>query len=287
MKVIEYRTTINSRSDCVKLIPLGDIHLGAKGCEEDLLQKTVDYIRKTKNCYWLGMGDAADFINTSDKRWGNDVADWIKVSDLPNLPKVQADRYLDYVYPIRHKCMGLLEGNHEETIRRRYHYSVADYIAVKMNVPNLTYTAHIRWRIERKSKSDGRNTYRNIIIYATHGAGGGRYLGGKINRLIGSCVGFDASIYCMGHIHEKLIHTIPSLRIYGHGDNIRHIDNNRYFILTGTFLKTYENNARSYGEKTMYNPTALGMVTIDIKPFCSTRIGGKGVELPPEITVSQ
>ena len=281
MKVIEFKTKIKSRSDHIKLIPLGDIHLGAKGCEETILQETIDYIKNTPNTYWLGMGDYCDYINISDKRWGDNVADWITVADLSNLAKVQADKFLEYVYPIRYKCIGLLEGNHEETIRRRYQHSIADYIATEMNVANLSYTTHIRWNIIRKQ------SHRNIYIYASHGAGGGRYLGAKINRLTGTCIGFEADIYLMGHVHEKLVHTIPSLRIYGHGDNMRHIDNNKYFILTGTFLKTYENNARSYGEKTMYNPTALGVMTIDIKPFPATKISGKDVELPPVISVSQ
>ena len=287
VKVIEHTTIIHSRGDHVKLIPLGDIHLGAKGCDEELLQKVVDRIKNDPDTYWLGMGDYCDNINISDPRWDGNVADWIKTGDLSNLAKVQADKLLEYIYPIRHKCIGLLEGNHEDKLRRRYSNSMADYVAVEMGVPNLTYTAHIRWRLERQTDGVSKNPCREVIIYATHGAGGGRYLGGKINRLIGTEIGFEANIYLMGHVHEKLSYIIPNLRVYGSGADIRHIHDDKYFILTGTFLKTYENNARSYGERTMYNPTALGVMTIDIKPFNSTHVDGKDVEMPPLISVSQ
>lgn len=288
MQIIEHETEIKSRSEHLTLVPLGDTHLGTKNCDEELFQREIDFIKRNPNTYWVFMGDACEFINISDPRWDTNVAEWIHVENLNNLVKVQADKFLEYVYPIHHKCMGVLEGNHEEKVRSRYHFSPTDYIAMELGVPNLSNVCMIRWRILRKSMGTNKQpAMRNIVIYANHGSGGGRFIGGKINKLIQTCIGFDADIYLMGHVHEKLVHEIPRLQIYGYGENMRLIHHTRYFILTGTFLKAYQQNSRSYAEPKMYNPTSLGAMHIKIKPFPNVRINGQKVDLPPEIHISQ
>lgn len=286
MKVIEYTSTIASRTERIQLVPLGDIHLGTKNCAEDLLQETIDYIKKTRNCYTVLMGDLIDAINISDKRFDGALADWVEADSLTDLVKCQADKIIEYLKPIRYKIIGSLEGNHENTIRKRYLFSVADYIATALGVPNLTYCCMIRWHLKRKT-AHPKTACKDIVIYANHGCGGGHYIGSKVNKLIRSIIGFDADIYLMGHVHDKLVHEIPRLQLHGRDDNLRLYDNKRYVVLTGTFLRAYKEDSRSYGEAKMYNPTSLGVMHINIKPFPTTHIEGKKVEMPPEIRVSQ
>jgi hypothetical protein len=284
LETIEKIIDVNGRGDVVTLIPLGDIHLGTPNCDEEMFAREVEFIKNKKNCYWLGMGDYGEFINTSDPRWENVVADWISVKDLGNLAKVQADKFLEYVYPIRHKCIGVMQGNHEEKVYKKYHFSVTDYIAVELGVPNLTYCCMIRLVMRRPGKN---KPSRHIDIWANHGTGGGHYVGSKINKLIRMSQGFDATIYLMGHVHDKMVREEDRIRLIGKSETIREYADKRYFILTGTFLRSYVSGSKSYGERKMYNPTSLGTMHIKIKPFVSVGVGKKHVELPPEIRVSQ
>ena len=68
MRVIRREFYNVSRSDIYHITPLGDVHLGSVACDEALLQATVDRIASDPMGYWIGMGDACEFINVSDKR---------------------------------------------------------------------------------------------------------------------------------------------------------------------------------------------------------------------------
>ena len=57
------------------------------------------------------------------------------------------------MWPIKDRIIGLLEGNHEDVIRRKYHFNPADVMAERLGVPNLTYNAFIRWQIVRDKHS--------------------------------------------------------------------------------------------------------------------------------------
>jgi hypothetical protein len=290
VKLTEYRIIVNSRSDTVRIKPLGDIHLGVRNSDEELLQEEIDDINNDPNCYWIGMGDYVEAIKPRiDRRMDfRTLADWIETKDLADIVRVQSHRFLDYVYPIRHKCIGLLVGNHEQKVELRDDQGIVDHMAVELGTKNLSYQCMVRLLIERKIKSK-KNPSKEILIYANHGSGGGRYVGGKINKIIGAATSWEANVYLMGHVHEKLVHEIPKMHLFGRGENLRLLEVKQFFILTGTFLRSYMNNSNSYAESKMYNPTSLGTVTINISAFRQKKYehDESPIELPPKIWISQ
>jgi len=106
--------------DCeYRIVPIGDIHIGNKGCVENQFAKVIQHVQETDNCYWIGMGDMCDFINMKDPRFAVDeLAGWVKREHLGDLVAAQRDRLLEMLEPIAHKCLGLVEGNHERSILR-------------------------------------------------------------------------------------------------------------------------------------------------------------------------
>lgn len=293
MKLIEYTTEISSRSDTVTLVPLGDIHLGSRNCDEELLKEEIDFIRRTPNCYWLGMGDYIEAIKArADRRMDfKGLAKWIHIEDLADIVAKQSDYFIRLVKPIKNKCMGLVVGNHEETVEKRDDQSVVDHMAVELGTRNLTYCTMIKWIIKRKIKTKTKAPSKIITIYANHGTGGGRYLGSHINKLVSMASGIDADIYLMGHCHRRNTDEESRLGIYGRGDNLRLLDNKKHFVLTGSFYRTYEITSTSYAEKKMYNPTSLGTMHIKIRAFkgksSKDKDGQHNYNLPPDIRVSQ
>jgi len=69
MKIFEETITLDDMNEPVKVIPFGDIHIGAAGVNITYLKNTIEWIRKTPNCYAIGMGDYCDCIDVKDKRF--------------------------------------------------------------------------------------------------------------------------------------------------------------------------------------------------------------------------
>ena len=265
MELNEFRIRCKRKTG-FSIIPLGDIHLGTKACDEKALKETIDHIAQNPNCYWVGMGDYADFINLADPRFDSKVlAPWLSTKDLDNLAAIQASKVAEYLEPIKKKCLGLLCGNHEETIRRRYSYHVAEHICNSLGVKYLTWAALIRIVAIDDAVQGGHDAIR---LYAEHGTGGGRYTGAKLNAIQMDGKFIDAEIYCRGHVHEKVASINPCLSITTRG-NPAWVETSRVFVLTGSFLRTYhfdpETPYSTYAERMSYPATAIGSPEIHIR----------------------
>jgi len=72
MRVITHSITYPSRSDIIRITPIGDIHLGNALCDEKLLAETVARIKADPLHYWGGMGDyclSDDTEILTDRGW--------------------------------------------------------------------------------------------------------------------------------------------------------------------------------------------------------------------------
>lgn len=279
MQVTEHKIQLKSRSDCFYLIPLGDIHLGTKNCDEEKLEKIIQYIKVNKNVYWIGMGDYIEAINYIDKRFDPANLHPRFQNKLDNLVTAQMQYVADLFNPIKKRCIGLLEGNHEETIRKDFQMSPVDYLAGALNVKNLGYVCMIRLTVCRPSTQ-------KIIVYATHGFGAGRYAGGKVNNLLSIGKDFDADIYLAGHTHEKVGIDRDRLVMTLRGEP-RLYAKKQLYAITGSFFKTYQQDSKAYTEKKGYPPTPTGVVKIKIEPFRNERINNKDVDLPAHYHISE
>ena len=280
--------------DELVFVPLGDFHIGAIGTDEAHAKKYIDWIRRKKAYWWL-MGDAIDAINYHDPRFNpQEVAEWMKVKDLRNLPLKQADHFLDLVAPIANRCLFAIHGNHEEAVAKYATVDIPHYIANALGVPYLGYSGLVQLRFRGHTNTHGnasKNTGRLLFVH--HGWGGGRKPGGKANKLMDLLVGFAADDYFMGHVHDVLcskqtrvgirsrkrgpksgeqqVHEIkPGMSVYWMPADLRSEDH--CFALTGSFLKQ-----AIYSEIKGYNPSFIGAIKYTVQPFVwRTIVSGKG-----------
>lgn len=276
----EYRIKCTGRSDKFNLVPIGDIHYGTKNCDLNKLKDTVDWIRKSPNTYWLGMGDYCEFVNPSDPRI--DFAN-IKTSlleHLSNLHNKEQKDIAEILKPIAPRCIGLLHGNHEETIRTKYHSNPTEFLATTLNTINLSYTAMIRIVFERLTSR------KSVIVFACHGNGSSRSEAGSINTIVGKSKDFQADVYLMGHVHQKIVKDRDIMVMNNSGMPVM-FEKKQVFGITGTFYKTYGDTTSSYAEKGGYSPTPTGCIKILIEPFVKKNLGGKfQTDLPAHIHIS-
>jgi len=209
----------------------------------------------------ISISGNCEFINYTDPRFDISNLDERFFKDLDNLHIVQANHAIKLFKPIQDRCIGFLEGNHDEAIRQRYHLNIIDYIAGNLKTRNLSYVTIIRWTIIRKG-----GAAKNLIIYATHGFGGGLSEGSPINRLVKEAQDFEADVFLMGHVHKKICIDRDKLYVTMSGEPVLK-EKKQLFGVCGTYYKNYENDSRSYTEKRGYSPTPTGSLKIRIEPF--------------------
>lgn len=245
-------------SDTIKIYAIGDEHIGTKHCDEEALIAKVEEIGKEPNAYWIGMGDKCECITPKDKRWSyGAIPNWLSID---NIARCQEDRYTEIFYPIRKKCLGLLEGNHEVSIRDYNHDDVHSNICKNLGVPSLGYSAFLRVKLKRKNSGE----YRIITGFVTHGSGGGVTKGSKISRLNRIMDDFEADFYAHGHTHEIITDEKPRLGLSSHGNFVAKV---KVGAMTGCWFRTYTEGLRaSYGERKNYPPSMIGCPVFVINP---------------------
>jgi len=256
MEVIEYRVKFRSRKDEFRIYPLGDIHLGTKHCNEKKIRSLVDEIKNDPHALWIGMGDYAELITPKDPRWDVDViADWVERS---NVAESQRKRALGLFSPIKDKCIGLLEGNHEVSIRLHNYQDIYLDLCRDLDVTPLGFSAFVYFKFHR-----GRNIHSFKGVFR-HGAGAPQTEGGIIMNLKKLMDGFEADLYCQGHVHAIKTNTIPILTL---NDALKIKARRRVGAISGSWFETYTQGVRaSYAEIKGYSPNAIGCPHFVIVP---------------------
>jgi len=248
-----------------RLWPLGDIHWGAAGCDEECVAATVGKIKRSSLSRWIGMGDYIDLISMRDERRFDPemVAGKHRAAYFKAYGPQMRDFAISQFEPIAGKCIGMLQGNHEWYYSNRFEHALAQNIAEALGAPFLGYSC-FRDVVFVHTETGERQRFR---IYAHHGAGYAQTKGGKLNRLERFMVAFEADIYIIGHIHERLDDEIVILKANDDCTDI--VDDTRVGVVSGTFLRTYtarSDGASGYGERKGYRPTPLGCPCIKIVP---------------------
>lgn len=264
-----------SRQECpsLVLVPIGDIHIGAKACDEVALKKTITYIRETPNARWIGMGDYCDFINQRDPRHDPSVlADWIGMSDLTDLAGAQKRYFLDLIRPIADKCIGLLQGNHESAITKHTERDIYSEIVTAIKTdggypPEKSLAVGyygwvlLRFRDTKRIKKDWTWTCR---FNCHHGFTGGRLAGAKaLNAQRWAWTHPGADVVLMGHSHntsvqvEQVEHVNPHGKVYTHNITVAYC---------GSYLRSTTPDATTYSERMGMLPMPTSRIMIYITP---------------------
>jgi len=261
------------KGDAFRVVPLGDIHLGAAACDEAQFRNTVSYI-KTNKLHWIGMGDYADFINMRDPRFSvGGLAPWVGMAELIDLAKAQRDRFLDIIAPIAPYCLGLLMGNHETSILRHYERDIYSEIVTgvkerggfKADYPlALGYSGWLRLRFHRTDTDK-----RQIKLYLHHGYTGGKLAGAKALDMQRALWSKNADLIVFGHCHDTQGQR-AAVEDINDADEI--IYRYRVGCFSGTYLKTAQQGTTTYSEVKGYLPLPIGGVEIYMHPFADVKV---------------
>jgi hypothetical protein len=258
--IIPYKTANHE----FRLFLIGDIHAGTIHCVEADIRRKVNEIAQSKNTYWIGMGDYAEWITPKDKRFdpnSKSIAEWVEPD---NIAHCQTKWLTELFTPIKQKCIGLLFGNHENSIRIYNHDNVQQNLCDALGLDNLGYSCFIRFKFRREN-----STEQHLITGAfTHGSSGAITEGAKLMALMRWMKSMDADIYGYAHLHDYLEKSLTRMvvidRIKGTG---RIKSKTSCGVTTGAWFRTYTQGIQaSYAETKCYPPVELGCALFKINP---------------------
>lgn len=239
MRVLRVETTVYDPGDEFRLYGLGDLHLGCPTVDEKALRRDVAAIAADPLARWLGMGDYADLIDARDKRWGFlpiDQRYWDAQTAPGGIPAESAAHVVEILEPIRDKCLGLLEGNHETSVYQRTNYSLLTAIAEGLRLQHLIlgYEGFVVWPFLRRSIASSRSagTSATVIIQAAHGAAAPRRSGSLVNNAEVLKAHYPtADIILRGHGHQRIAHVYEAVE-----PGIKHVRAAPWvYAMTGTY----------------------------------------------------
>ena len=282
MKILQFEfPEVASRTDWFYIYPLGDVHIGAHNCAENQFRRIVNAIKSEPRAYWIGGGDYLDSIILQDsQRFDPGVLPaWMLTGGSDKIRKkikdmvaAQQERFLDIVSPIKDKCMGLIEGNHEYAIMKHHNRNLMGELCKHLGAQELTDTAFLRLRFTRNGRS-GKNSVTMLRMFVAHGDGGGRSPGSEPGHLTRLALDKDAEIVIRGHSHTfHILPPITRLTIPKGGKLGEEADAiNMRVANWGCYLRTYAAGPSTYDSRANYPVRPMSTFRIKVVPFREVR----------------
>lgn len=175
----------------IEIHALADTHLGEANCDVKLVLSNIQMIADTPNAYCILNGDLMDMATTTS------IGDTYGAAIQPMEQLKECVRIFG---PIKDKILCITGGNHERRVYKTDGIDMTALMASQLGVSDR-YTPTTALLFIRLGENPRRHRPLCYTAYVTHGSGGGRKEGGKINRLADLATIVDADIYIHSHTH--------------------------------------------------------------------------------------
>ena len=240
-------------AETIEIHPMADLHIGDLSCDYKLIMERIDYIEKTPNAYCILDGDLMDTA----------IASSIGDTYAANIqPMEQLRRCVEIFEPIKGKVLSVLPGNHENRVYKTDGLDITEIMCRQLGIEDR-YSPTTAMLFVRFGKGAYRHQHRPQLytVYATHGSGGGRREGGKVNRLADLASIADADIYIHAHTHLPLAFKESFFRVNRSGSSVELVD--KLFVNTSAAL-----NYGGYGDKAGFKPASKRAPIIYLDGLC-------------------
>lgn len=237
--------------DVLRIYPVADLHIGDANCNYKAVQSLIDAIREDDNARVILGGD---ILNNATK---TSVSD--SYSETMS-PMEELQTACSMLMPIKDKILCAVTGNHEERSYKQDGVDLMQIIAQQLDFadkyrPDFAYLFLSFGRKARRKSEERRQSY---TVYVNHGNGGGRKMGGKVNRIsdLGSLC--DADVFIVGHTHMPVAFKDRYMRSQPCSNSIEFVE--RTFVNTTAYLEY-----AGYGARQAYQPSAIScpVITLD------------------------
>ena len=236
MKVI--KRDLGKEYKSVKILALSDFHIGDKLCNLKKIKEILNEVKNSNDTFIILNGD---LINNSTCQ---SVGDTYEEELSPNQ---QMNHLCMLLEPVKDKILCISSGNHEARTKKETGIDLIEQVAYRLQIEDRYVSGW--WYLYLTLGLNERKKDRPIMytITGSHGYGGGRKMGGKINNLVEMSDKVIADLYVMGHTHTPIV-TRNSIYVpdYQHKTLVQ---KDKYYLMTNAFLEY-----GGYGEKYGYTP---------------------------------
>lgn len=254
-----FQIPVTKLNEPIYIIPFGDVHRFAPLCDENKWLEFLSWAKNKPNSFFLGMGDYLDFLSFGERKaLTAALLHESSYQTLDDLMTSQTNRLCDDISFMRDRLLGFIEGNHYGILQSGM--TTTQIMCQKLNAKYLGVSSFIRVSFAYGHKRAA------VDIWAHHGKGASRLVGGSLNSVEQMSEISNAQINLMGHDHKKSVAFKTNLYLTDGKNGIRL--NQRKILLdrTGSFLKGYVDNAPSYIARGAMTPTDLGVLKIELTP---------------------
>lgn len=178
----------------IEIIPVADYHWADPNSDHEKIMADIAYIRDRENCFCVLNGDLMDCAIASSigDTYGATLS-----------PMEELRVCMDLFEPIASKILCVVPGNHESRHYRTNGIDLTELMCRQLGIDERysPTTALLFVRFGRLADRDNHHRKAVYTVYVSHGNGGGRKEGGKIQRLVDLSTIVDADIYICGHTH--------------------------------------------------------------------------------------
>ena len=225
----------------VEIHPMADLHIGDLMCDFKAVLRKIEYIKNTPNAFCILDGDLMDTAIASS------VGDTYGAALQP---MEQLKHCVEIFGPIKDKILAVLPGNHESRVYKFDGIDITELMAAQLGLlERYSPTTALLFIRFGKSKKEHKDRKQRYTVYVTHGSGGGRKEGGKINRLADLAGIVDADIYIHAHTHLPLVFKESFFRVCESNSSVALVD--KLFVNTAASL-----DYGGYGDRAGFKPAS-------------------------------
>ena len=177
----------------IEVMLIADWHWADPASDHDKIRADLEYIKTHDNCFCVLNGD---LMNCA-------IASSVSDTYAETVSPMEELRICEGLFaPLKDKILCVTPGNHERRHYKTNGIDITELMCRQLGIEDKysPTTALVFIRFGRHcTKQHGRKIL--YTMYVSHGNGGGRKEGGKIQRLVDCSTIVDADIYCVGHTH--------------------------------------------------------------------------------------
>lgn len=229
-------------AELIEIHPMADLHIGDFNSDFKLIMERIEYIKNTPNAYCILDGDLMDtaICSSIGDTYGANLQ-----------PMEQLKQCVKIFEPIKDKILAVLPGNHENRVFKSDGIDLTEIMCSQLGIPEryspTTALLFIRFGRQKHGGRTGRPFL--YTVYVTHGAGGGRKEGGKVNRLADLACIVDADCYIHAHTHLPVVFKNSFYRVSGSNSSVAPVE--KLFVNVAAAL-----DYGGYGDKAGFKPAS-------------------------------
>ena len=245
-----------------RIIFFGDVHRDAPLHALEKWQADLDYWRSLKDVYFFGMGDYLDSTSTTERECLGSISSKMHETfrnDVQALQLAKVELMAKELTFMRGRIIGLLNGNHYFQFQSGI--TGDQKLCELLGTKYLGVSSFVRLRFSQSGRFFTRD------VFAHHGQGAARMVGGSLNRVAQMAEGAEADIYAMGHDHQRAaVPGTPRMFLAHDSRNVsqRLCERETWNIRSGSYLVGTKPNCVSYNVDAQRANRNLGHVELQI-----------------------